>query len=164
MKSVTLLFSGLLTLAAYGQRSSGTVFNVKDYGAAGDGRTLDTKAIDKAIAACVKSGGGTVVIPAGKFVTGTVRLYSNVELHLNPGAILWASDNTNDYLLQQDYGFSGSGAGGKKLGIVFADRAENVSITGIGIIDGRSEAYMYPDSVQVSGEEDSNTRGRVWGI
>lgn len=155
VKSVTLLLSFMLTLAAHGQRSSGIPFNVKDYGAAGDGRTLDTKAIDKAIAACVKAGGGTVVIPPGRFVTGTIRLFSNVELHLSPGAVLWASDNTNDYGMQQDYGFSGSGAGGKKLGIVFADRAENVSITGTGIIDGRSEAYMYTDSVQVSGEEDS---------
>lgn len=136
-------------------RAQEPVFNVRAYGAKGDGKTLDTKAIDKTIAACVKAGGGTVLVPAGTFVTGTVRLYSNVDLHLAPGSVLLASDNTHDYLLQSDFGFGGSGAGGKKLGLIFADRAENVSLTGTGIIDGRAEAYMYMDSVQVSGEEDS---------
>ena len=139
-------------LAAQGQDA---VYNVRRYGARGDGKTLDTKAIDKAVAACVKAGGGVVLVPAGTFVIGTVRLYSNVELRLGPGSVLLASDNTNDYAFQKDFGFSGSGAGGRKLGLIFADRAENVSVTGTGIIDGRSEAYMYADSVQVSGEEDS---------
>src|ERR1700742_604515 len=153
--SVTLLSFLLLTLAVQGQGPGETFFNIRAYGAKGDGKTNDTKAIDKAIAAAVKAGGGTVIVPAGVFVIGTVRLYSNIELRLQPGAVLLASDNTNDYLLQKDYGFSGSGAGGKKLGLIFADRAENVSITGTGVMDGRSEAYMYADSVQVSGEEDS---------
>lgn len=150
-----LFFSVALFCFSFGGRAQEAVFNVRSYGARGDGRSLDTKAIDKAVAACVKAGGGMVLVPAGTYVIGTVRLFSNIELHLAPGAVLLASDNTNDYLLQQDYGFSGSGAGGKKLGLIFADRAENVSLTGTGIIDGRSEAYMYADSVQVSGEEDS---------
>jgi len=153
--SVALFGCLLLTLAVEGQGPAGSVFNIRNYGARGDGKTLDTKAIDKAVAACVKAGGGTVWVPPGVFVIGTLRLYSHVELHLSPGSVLLASDNTNDYLFQKDYGFSGSGAGGRKLGLIFADRAENVSITGTGVIDGRSEAYMYADSVQVSGEEDS---------
>jgi len=139
-------------LAASGQEG---VFNIREYGAKGDGHTLDTKAIDKAVAACVKAGGGVVLVPAGTYVIGTIRLYSNVELRLGPGSVLLASANTNDYGLQRDYGFSGSGAGGLKLGLIFADKAENVSLTGTGVIDGRSEAYMYADSVQVSGEDDS---------
>ncbi|MBS1606012.1 MAG: cellulase family glycosylhydrolase [Bacteroidetes bacterium] len=155
LKSVTLVSVVMLALSVRGQGPAGGVFDIKRYGAKGDGRTLDTKAIDKAIAACVKAGGGTVVVPAGVFVTGTIRLFSNIDLYLSPGAVLLASDNTNDYLLQKDFGFSGSGAGGKKLGLIFADRAANVSITGTGTIDGRSEAFMYADSVQVSGEEDS---------
>src|ERR1700760_1505747 len=107
----SLLLSAALAafsiLSVHGQ----DVFNVRSYGARGDGKTLDTKAIDKAIAACVKAGGGTVLVPAGTFVVGTVRLFSNVELRLAPGSVLLASDNTNDYGMQQDYGFSGSGAG-----------------------------------------------------
>lgn len=155
LTSATLLVSVMLTLAGYGQGSAGAVFNVKDYGAKGDGKTLDTRAINKAIAACAKAGGGTVIIPSGKFVIGTVLLFSNIDLFLSPGGMLVASANPNDYLLQKDYGFSGSGAGGKRLGLLFADKAENVSITGTGAIDGRAEAFMYLDSVQVSGEEDS---------
>lgn len=155
-RSVTLAglcFALLSVLHAQGPADG--FFNVKRFGAKGDGRTLDTRAIGKAIAACVKAGGGTVYVPAGTFVTGTLQLFSNVNLHLSPGAVLLASDNTADYLLQTDYGFSGSGAGGKKLGLVFADKAENVSITGSGVIDGRASAFFYMDSVQVSSEEDS---------
>jgi len=142
------------SLHGYAQSETDGFFNIKSYGATGDGRTLDTKAINATIAACVKAGGGTVIVPAGTFVTGTFRLFSNINLMLSPGAVIMASPNTNDYLMQADYGFSGSGAGGKKLGIIFADNAENVSITGTGTIDGNAAAYMYLDSVQVSSDED----------
>jgi mannan endo-1,4-beta-mannosidase len=143
-----------MALACYGQAPAGA-FSVRKYGAKGDGHTPDTRAIGKAVAACVKAGGGTVYVPAGKYVTGTIRLFSNINLYLAPGAVLLATEDNNDYGLQTDYGFSGSGAGGKKLGLVFADRAENVSITGTGVIDGRSELFMYRDSVQVSSPGDS---------
>ena len=141
-------------LRSYSQDRSSGFFNIKDYGATGDGHTVDTKAINSAIAACVKAGGGTVLVPSGTFVTGTFQLFSNMELMLSPGAVILASPNTKDYLMQADYNFSGSGAGGKKLGIIFADKAENVSITGTGTIDGNAPAYMYMDTVQVSGEDD----------
>ncbi len=131
------------------------IFNIKNYGATGDGHTVDTRGVNNAIAACVKAGGGTVLVPAGTFVTGTFQLFSNINLLLAPGSVILASENTNDYLLQTDYGFSGSGAGGKKLGIVFAVNAVNVSITGTGTIDGRASSFMYMDSVQVSSPEDS---------
>jgi mannan endo-1,4-beta-mannosidase len=153
LRSVTLLVPGIIALACYGQTPAGA-FSIRKYGAKGDGHTLDTRAIDRTIAACVKAGGGTVYVPAGVYVTGTIRLFSNINLFLAPGSVLLASADNKDYGLQTDYGFSGSGAGGKKLGLVFADRAENVSITGTGVIDGRSEVFMYLDSVQVSGEAD----------
>ena len=153
-KYIALLCIGMLTLfQCYGQADG--IFNIRNYGATGDGHTLDTRAIDNAIAACVKAGGGTVLVPAGTFVTGTFELFSNMNLLLAPGSVILASENTNDYLLQTDYGFSGSGAGGKKLGIIFAVNAVNVSITGTGTIDGRASSFMYMDSVQVSSPEDS---------
>lgn len=58
------------------------IFNVRDFGAKGDGKTLNTKAIQPAIDACNKESGGTVLIPAGDFICGTVELKSNVTLHL----------------------------------------------------------------------------------
>jgi hypothetical protein len=149
-----LCFCIACSLHCCAQSEADGFFNIKSYGACGDGHTRDTKAINATIAACVKADGGTVIVPAGTFVTGTFRLYSNINLYLSPGAVILASPNTNDYLMQTDYGFSGSGAGGKKLGIIFADNAENVSVTGTGVIDGNAAAYFYLDSVQVSSDED----------
>lgn len=136
------------------QQTTNAFYNIKNYGATGDGRTPDTKAFNDAINACENAGGGTVFVPPGTFVAGTIILKSNINLQLSNGAVILASPNTNDYLLQKDYGFSGSGAGGKKLGIIFADKAENVSVTGLGVIDGNAAAYMKMDTVQVSGEND----------
>src|SRR5687768_16972196 len=64
-------------------------YNVKDYGAKGDGKTLDTVAIQAAIDACNKDNGGTVLIPGGDFVCGTIQLKSNVTLHLATKGRLW---------------------------------------------------------------------------
>lgn len=146
LKRILLIIAinGLFSFAGFSQGNS---FNVKKYGAVGDGITLDTKSINKAIAACVNAGGGTVYFPAGTFVTGSFRIYSNVHLYLDAGAVILASKDENDYFLQKDYGFSGSGTG-EKIGIIFAHNADNISITGEGIIDGRGASFMYMDSIQ----------------
>jgi polygalacturonase len=67
------------------------VFNVRDYGAKGDGRTLDHGAINRAIEACTASGGGQVLLPAGVYLAGSIRLKSNVDLHLAAGARILAA-------------------------------------------------------------------------
>ena len=73
-------------------------YNVRDFGAVGDGRALDSKAINKAIDVCVADGGGKVEIPAGTFLCGSIRLKSNIELHLEAGAkILAAPAGMNVY-------------------------------------------------------------------
>ena len=58
------------------------VYNIRDYGAKGDGKTLDTAAINAAITACAKGGGGTVIVPLGEYLSGTIRLRSNLTFHL----------------------------------------------------------------------------------
>ena len=73
------------------------IYNIKDYGAVGDGNTLDTKSIQAAIDECFKNGGGEVVIPQGQFVTGDIRIRSNVTLHLLKDAVLLGSLDINDY-------------------------------------------------------------------
>src|SRR5579862_6143163 len=70
-----------------------SVFNIIDYGAKPDGKTVNTMAIQATVNACHKAGGGTIEIPAGEFVTGTIRLHSNMELHLDAGAVLSGSLN-----------------------------------------------------------------------
>jgi polygalacturonase len=69
------------------------VFDVRDYGASGDGRTLDTAALNSAIAACAAAGGGMVLVPAGDYLCFSVHLKSGVHLHLAQGATLIAADS-----------------------------------------------------------------------
>ena len=119
--------------------SAGTHFNVRDHGAAGDGSTLDTAAIQSAIDACHRNGGGRVFFPAGKYLSGTLFLRDEVNLHLDSGSILAASGNPDDYpvldhrwegLQQPTYAPLLAGGGLK-----------NITVSGRGTIDGQGEAW-----------------------
>lgn len=123
------------------------IYNIADYGAVSDGATVNTAAIQRAVDSCSAHGGGRIVVPAGKFVTGSVRLFSNMEFCIEAGATLIGSPENRDYLHQKDFGFSGPGAG-SRTGILFAHGAENISVTGHGVIDGRGDHFVYPDSLQ----------------
>src|SRR5215216_5748625 len=83
---ITFLFVVCLTASALHGAGGAPVFNVRDHGAAGDGKTHDTAALNKAVEACAAAGGGQVLFPAGKYLTGTVHLKSNVTLLLDAGA------------------------------------------------------------------------------
>jgi hypothetical protein len=130
--------------------SSGlSVFDVREYGAKGDGRTSDTRAIQSAIEACRDAGGGTVLFPAGTWVTGTVRVYGRMTLMLEPGSVLLASPDTSEYGFQSQYGLSskstsgvsGSGAG-RRTGMIVAKDAEEIAITGQGVLDGNGDGFF----------------------
>jgi len=86
IKQKILAFCLLLNMAAHAQK----VFNIADYGAKGDGIASNTKAIQNAVNACAKSGGGTVLIPQGSFVTGSVQLFSDINVCLSAGQSCWA--------------------------------------------------------------------------
>ncbi len=73
------------------------MINVKDFGARGDGVALDSPAIQRAIDAASQIGGGTIFIPAGKYVTGSIFLRDNITLFVDAGAILLGSQNISDY-------------------------------------------------------------------
>lgn len=115
-------------------------FNVRDYGAKGDGKTLDSPAIDKAIEACVKQGGGKVVVPAGIYLCGSIHLKSNVELNLQAGSkILAAPGSMKAYDESEFFGFPEYQDGGHTYfhnSLIWAEDQENISITGRGMIDG----------------------------
>ncbi|MFH5181911.1 glycosyl hydrolase family 28-related protein [Paenibacillus sp. TAB 01] len=73
------------------------VFNIRDFGAAGDAVTKDTKSIQAAIDSCFEQGGGTVLVPKGEYLSGTLLLKSNVNLHLDAAARIVSSMEEQDF-------------------------------------------------------------------
>jgi hypothetical protein len=141
------LFLLLPVLANFVHAQGSTVCDVRSFGAKGDGVTLDTGAVSLAIAACVKQGGGTVYFGPGRYVIGTVQLYSHIHLLIESGAALVGSHDIHDYLPSPPFGF-GRNYGvditgeGTVLGMLIAKNAEDVSIEGQGEIDGQGDTFM----------------------
>ena len=124
-----------------------SVFDVRGFGAVGDGVTMDTQSLQRAIDACAAAGGGRVTVPAGVFLTGTIFLKSHVELHLMMGATLRGSPNRCDYnaddLFPQNQVFvQENNVTGAHL--ILALEQEDVAITGEGTIDGNSDCFFDP--------------------
>lgn len=120
--------------------NTASVYNVKYYRAKGDGKALDHVAINKAIEAANKVGGGQVVLPAGIYLCGSIRLKSNVDLHLMAGAkILAAHAEMKAYDESEKWAGPQYQDGGHTFfhnSLIWAERADNISITGRGTIDG----------------------------
>ncbi len=114
-------------------------FNIVAYGAKPDGITLNSKAIQQAIEVCSQSGGGTVLIPKGFWLTGPITLKSNVNLHLAKNSVLQFSNNTGDYQLVKT-NWEGLEAI-RCESPIYAKDVENIAITGAGILDGAGEAW-----------------------
>jgi polygalacturonase len=110
-------------------------FDITRYGAEGDGDTDCTQAFKKAIDACHSAGGGRVIVPEGVFLTGTIHLKSNVNLHLQEGAIVSFFTNTDDYLPVVYTRFEGTECMNFSP-LVYAFEQENIAITGSGTLDG----------------------------
>lgn len=118
------------------------IFDVTEFGATGDGKTLDAASINRAIEACHASGGGVAYLPPGTYLSGTVVLQSNVTLYLEAGATLLGSKNLDDYSAQAGPP-ANADAGQKHL--VFARDAENVGLAGPGRIDGQGANFWTPN-------------------
>lgn len=114
-------------------------FNITDYGAVNDGITLNTDAINNAIHACAKKGGGTVLVPAGIWLTGPIVLESNIELHTARGALVSFTSNRKAYPLVSAY-FEGVEAA-RCQSPISATNAENIAITGYGIFNGSGDVW-----------------------
>lgn len=116
--------------------TAGKLFNVLDYGATGDGVMLDTAGINKAIEACSKSG-GQVLFPPGRYLSGTVRLRSHVNLHLTSGAVLIGTTNLSEYHPPQVPSYMPEARWGKwHRGLIIGESVEDVTIDGEGTING----------------------------
>ncbi len=126
--------------AAQNQPAKSTLlFNVVDFGAVGDGKTLCTAGIQKAVDACAQAGGGRVVFPAGRFLTGPIFLKTNVHVEVPSGTVLLGST-----AFEKVPAIAGRWEGIDRT--VYASMftghdLENISITGRGIIDGQGDAW-----------------------
>jgi len=116
-----------------------TAVNVRDFGATGDGKTLDTEAIQDAIDSCSAAGSGTVDFPEGRYLTGTLFIKDNVTLDLREDALLLGSTNIEHYSNPDAYV---DGAGCRRgWALIVAVDSHSVGITGEGTIDGCGAAF-----------------------
>jgi len=133
--SIILLFFVASTLLA-------SFYNVKDFGAKGDGKTLDSPAINDAIEKAASAGGGTIYFPAGTYLSYSIRLKSNITLFFDNGSVLLAAypekdtgydaAEPNEFSAYQDFGHSHW-----KNSLIWGIDLENITITGSGLINGQ---------------------------
>ncbi len=146
-KITTLIFIAVNFFAAENAQSKTDFYNVKNYGAKADGKTLDGKAINKAIDAAANAGGGTVYFPGGNYFTGSIHLQSNVALYIDQGATIVAApvSAANGY----DEEEPGAGNQYEDAGhqhwhnsLIWGDSIHDIAILGTGLINGKN---LYKD-------------------
>ncbi len=128
----------ILTVHMFGQNAG--VFNIKNFGAKGDNKTLNTAAFKKAIDACSAADGGTVVVPPGTYLSGTIQLKSNITLLLEKGSVIRGVSNPDEYTsyvpVKDMSKYHSAGYTRWNRALLLGVNVENVTITGMGIIDG----------------------------
>jgi polygalacturonase len=133
-----VVFSAAISAAPAGQNLN--FFNVRDFGATGNGTNLDSPAINQAITACAQAGGGTVYFPAGTYLSGSINLRSNIHLLIDAGAtILGAPQNLNAYDAAEPFAgkaYQDTGHTYFHNSLIWGENLTNISITGSGTING----------------------------
>lgn len=155
MHRIALILS--LTAAA-----SAATIDVRAHGAKGDGTTKDTRAIQSAIDAAEKQGGGTVTIPAGRYLSGTIHLQSNVTLHLDNGAVILASRDEADFDPYEQLNFKPPDDRETTYfhyALLAGEKIHDVAITGEGAIDGNRDKRGGPKTIALKLAERVTIRG-----
>ena len=127
--------------------SAENIYDVRDYGAKPDGKTMCTKSIQKAIDVCAKQGGGTVYFPTGTFLSGTIYMKSSVTLRLDTGSTLLGSTNLKDYppTVQAFRSYTDNYT---DKSLIYGEKLQRIAITGSGTIDGQGAAFKGPYKVR----------------
>lgn len=126
-----------------------TRVSIADFGAVGDGKTLNTEAFANAIKALVAKGGGHLDVPAGVWKTGPFQLKSNIDLHVAKGATILFSEDKTLYLKKDKSGK----VSGKCVPMISVSKSENIMITGEGTIDGQGDYWRAVKKSKVSADE-----------
>jgi len=124
-----------------------TVYDVRDYGAKADGKTLCTNSIQRAIDKCAKDGGGTVYLAQGTFLSGTIYMKSGVTLKLDPACTLLGSKNLKDYP-ETVPAFRSYTDNYTDKSLIYGEKLEKIAIIGSGIIDGQGASFKGPYKVR----------------
>lgn len=143
-------------------------FNIQDFGAKPGSTDKSTDAIQQAIQACTKAGGGRVLVPAGVFHTGAIHLEDNVNLHLAEGAVLQFSTDPKDYLPVVHTSFEGTELMNYSP-LIYAYQKKHIAITGQGVLDGQAsrenwwiwkgqEEYGWKEGMPHQNQEDKRSR------
>lgn len=133
------------------------VYKVTDFGAVNDGITLCTEALNTAVTTCSRNGGGTVIIPPGKYRSGTIVMKDNVNLYLEMGATLLASTDRKDFPRQAQPEYRSQKDPGGWFALIYAEGATNIAVTGHGTINGNG-ALQTPDPDLLGGDRDGRPR------
>jgi uncharacterized Zn-finger protein len=118
-----------------------TVFNIRDFGATGLKSDNALPAIEKAIAAAAAAGGGVVYLPAGEYTSGTIALHSHVNIYIESGATLYASEDPAAFDLQKAK---------SKDALFFGENLEDIAIGGRGTVDGQAKYFWGPDTIETT--------------
>ena len=132
-----------IAAAAPGAIATATAKNIADYGAIPDGKTLNTKSIQRAIDDVLRAGGGLVYAPPGTYLIGGLELKSRVTLYVEAGCVLLGSTRIEDYDYQPSLPRGGSDIDGYH--VIFARNAEDITLCGPGTIDGQGDAWWEPN-------------------
>ncbi len=120
--------------------------NILDYGAAPDGKTLCTTALQRAIDEVFRAGGGLVYAPPGNYLVGGLELKSRVTLYLEAGCTLLGSPNLDDYTYRPGLPRGGSDIDGYH--VIYARGAEDIALCGLGTVDGQGENWWEPNPLR----------------
>lgn len=142
------------------------VYNIKDFGAIADGKTLNTSAIQNAIDTCYNNGGGQVLVEGGTYLFGTLIMRSNIELHIESNATLLGSPNCEDYPEREDVKHVKTELlpRWRNACYIYAEESENISITGMGTINCNGSNFVRirtPEKDWKYERIDANTPPRV---